>query len=147
MTMSLADLPAGSDAGTMTTNEPSPRNNRPRRRTFSAAYKLRILAAYEQATAPGERGALLRREGLYHSHIKDWKRAHEAGTLTALAPQRTGPAPKTAPDKEAERLARENERLQTELDKAKKSLQILGKAHELLELLSESADSDTRPKK
>lgn len=144
--MSLTDLTTN-DGGTMTTNEPGPRKDRPRRRTFSAAYKLRILTAYEQATAPGQRGALLRREGLYHSHIKDWKAAHQAGTLTALAPKRTGPAPKTTSDKETERLTKENERLQAELDKTKKSLQILGKAHELLELLSESSDSNTKPEK
>lgn len=131
----------------MTTNKPRPRSDRPRRRTFSATYKLRILDAYDQATASGERGALLRREGLYHSHIKDWKAAREAGTLQALTPKRTGPAPKNDTDREAERLQRENERLQAELDKTKKSLQILGKAHELLELLSESADSDTKPAK
>lgn len=146
MTMSLTDLPTN-DGRTMTNDQPGPRNDRPRRRTFSAAYKLRILDAYEQATAPGQRGALLRREGLYHSHIKDWKRAQETGTLNALTPKRTGPTPKTTADKETERLTRENERLKAELDKTKKSLHILGKAHELLELLSESTDSNTEPEK
>lgn len=145
--MSLTDLPASSDAGTMTDDQPGPRSDRPRRRTFSAAYKLRILHAYEKATGTGQRGALLRKEGLYHSHIKDWKAAQEAGTLHALTPQRTGPAPKTSADKETERLTKENERLKAELDKTRKSLQILGKAHELLELLSESSDSAGKPEK
>lgn len=145
--MSLTDLPASSDAGTMTNDQPGPRADRPRRRTFSAAYKLRVLDAYEQATGTGQRGALLRKEGLYHSHIKDWKAARDAGTLQALTPQRAGPAPKTATDKETERLTKENERLKAELDKTRKSLQILGKAHELLELLSESSDSANKPEK
>ena len=108
--MSLTDLPASSDAGTMTNDQHSPRSDRPRRRTFSAAYKLRILDAYEKATG-------------------------------------TGPAPKTSADKETERLTKENERLKAELDKTRKSLQILGKAHELLELLSESSDSANKPEK
>lgn len=145
--MSLTDLPASSDSGSMTEDKPGPRSDRPRRRTFSAAYKLRVLTAYEQATAPGERGALLRKEGLYHSHIKDWKAAQEAGTLNALTPKRTGPTPKNTTDKETERLTKENERLKAELATTKKSLQILGKAHELLELLSEGSDSDTKPEK
>lgn len=134
MTMSLSDM-ADSDSG--------PRSHGPRRRTFSAAYKARILSEYEEAEAGGQRGALLRREGLYYSHIKDWKKARAKGSLEALQPRRSGPAPKTAEAKEAERLAKENARLSAELDKTKKSLEILGKAHELLELLSESTDSST----
>lgn len=145
--MSLTDLPASSDAGTMTNNEPRPRSDQPRRRTFSAAYKLRVLDAYDRATGTGQRGALLREEGLYHSHIKDWKAARDAGTLQSLTPQRTGPTPKTTSHKETERLTKENERLKAELDKTRKSLQILGKAHELLELLSESSDSASKPEK
>src|SRR4051794_24027819 len=53
---------------------------RARRRTFTAKYKLEILAAYD-AAAEGEKGALLRREGLYSSHIVDWRRARDAGAL------------------------------------------------------------------
>src|SRR5512132_614509 len=57
---------------------------RARRRTFTAKYKLEILAAYD-AAADGEKGALLRREGLYSSHVVEWRRAREAGALAALA--------------------------------------------------------------
>ncbi len=50
---------------------------------FTAEYKLRMVAEYDRATEPGERGALLRREGLYHSHIIEWRKARDAGTLVA----------------------------------------------------------------
>src|SRR6187455_1401984 len=56
---------------------------RARRRTFTAKYKLEILAAYDTA-ADGEKGALLRREGLYSSHIVEWRRARDAGALAGL---------------------------------------------------------------
>jgi transposase len=54
---------------------------RPKRRTFTAAYKLSIVEAYDQLSDPGERGALLRREGLYHSHIQKWREARDQGAL------------------------------------------------------------------
>jgi transposase len=59
----------------------SPRADRPKRRTFTAEYKLAIVAEYDALTEPGARGALLRREGLYHSHIIEWRRARDAGVL------------------------------------------------------------------
>src|SRR5512144_2362226 len=69
------------------TERPDPEvPERARRRTFTAQYKLEILAAYE-AAAEGGKGALLRREGLYSSHIVEWRRARDAGALAALAPR------------------------------------------------------------
>ena len=73
---------------------------RARRRTFTAKYKLEILAAYD-AAADGEKGALLRREGLYSSHIVEWRRARDAGALAALAAPR-GRKPR---DKRDEQIA------------------------------------------
>src|SRR5256885_15532750 len=63
------------------------------RRTFSAAEKLRILNEADACTQPGQIGALLRREGLYSSHLVKWRRVRAAGQLQALAPQLRGPKP------------------------------------------------------
>ena len=56
-----------------------PRADRPKRRTFTPAYKLAIVEQYDQLADARERGALLRREGLYHSHIQQWREAHREG--------------------------------------------------------------------
>jgi transposase-like protein len=145
VTLSVADLRA--DDGVVGKKK-GPRADRPKRRVFSPEYKLAIVEEWEQLTEPGARGALLRREGLYHSHIQDWKRLRDAGSLNALAARPTGPKPRRSEaDKANEKLAAENARLADELARTKKALAIMGKAHELLELLSESADSDTEPGK
>ena len=120
-----------------------PRSNQPKRRTFSAEYKLAMVAEYDAATEPGAKGALLRREGLYSSHIIEWRRARDAGALAGVADKPRKPARSDA-DREAERLRADNERLRAELAKTKAALDVVGKAHALLELLSESADTDPR---
>jgi transposase len=66
-------------------------SNRPRRRTFTAADKQRILAATDHAAETGGIGAILRREGLYSSQLTDWRRQRDAGAFGALAPARRGP--------------------------------------------------------
>jgi transposase len=66
-------------------------SNRPRRRTFTAADKLRILAATDRALETGGVGAVLRREGVYSSTLCVWRRQRDAGTLVALTPSRRGP--------------------------------------------------------
>ena len=104
-----------------------------------------MVEEYDRLTEPGAKGALLRREGLYHSHLIEWRRARDAGALNALAARPSGPSGKSPDQKEAERLRRENERLVRELAKQKAALEIMGKAHALLELLSESADTDAPP--
>ena len=71
---------------------PSPElSDRPRRRTFTAQDKLRILAETDRATATGGIGAILRREGLYSSALTDWRRQRDAGAFTALVPGKRGP--------------------------------------------------------
>jgi len=124
--------------------DPAPR---PSRRSFSADYKLAIVAEYEQAPS-GEKGAVLRREGLYSSHIIEWTRARDAGVLTAGG----RPAARTAQERrksaeqiELEKLRRKNAKLEAELAKTRLALDIVGKAHALLEELSESADTQTPP--
>ena len=103
------------------------------RRQFSAAYKLRIL--HEAATCPvGALGALLRREGLYSSHLVLWRRQRARGELAALAPRRRGrPAP--APEaQEVARLRRENERLARQLAAAETVIEVQRKVSALLGL-------------
>jgi transposase-like protein len=115
---------------------------RPTRRTFSAEQKLEILAAYDAATEPGAKGALLRREGIYSSQITEWRKAREAGSLAALSGK---PKSRRSPDqREVERLRHKNERLEAELAKTRTALDIVGKAHALLEMLSESADTEEK---
>lgn len=94
---------------------------------------------YDAADAEG-RGALLRREGLYTSHISEWRKARDRGSLT-------GPAARTrksAEQAELDKLRRRNEKLEAELAKTRLALEITGKAHALLELLSESADDEQK---
>ena len=121
----------------------TPRAERPRRRAFTAQYKLQILAEYDALAEPGAKGALLRREGLYSSHLVEWRRVRVAGALAGLTTA-SRPAKRTPEQVENDRLRRENERLSRELSQTRTALQIVGKAHALLETLSESADFDKR---
>jgi transposase-like protein len=124
-------------------DDPAPK---PTRRTFTAEYKARILAEYE-AAPDGERGAVLRRERLYHSHIIDWRAARDAGALAALHDARTSTrrSKKSPEAAELEKLRRHNAKLSDELARTKTALEITGKAHALLEMLSASADTDPTP--
>jgi transposase-like protein len=124
-----------------------PRSGRPKRRTFTAAYKARIVREYDQVAGPGERGALLRREGLYTSHISQWRNSRDTGAENGLAEKPAGRPARSAADAENERLRKENEKLAAELARTKAALEVVGKAHALLELLSESADSEKKPRK
>ena len=91
-----------------------------KRRTFTAAYKLRILAEADAAAAqPGAIGALQRREGLYCSHLVTWRRERQAGMLQGLTPRQRGPKSKRNPQtEELQQLRRENQRLTEQLRKA-----------------------------
>ena len=131
-------------------SDPAPK---PSRRVFSPAYKLAMVAAYESA-ANGEKGALLRREGLYSSHILEWTRARDAGLLgkpdgweTGSRTPSAGRQKKSSEQLELEKLRRQNEKLQADLKKTRMALDIMGKAHALLEELSESADDQNPPRK
>lgn len=115
---------------------------RARRRTFTAKYKLEVLAAYD-AAADGEKGAVLRREGLYSSHITEWRKARDAGALAALA----APRGRKRRDPAAEQIVRlqaEKQQLEQELAKTRAVVDVQAKLHALLETLSESADIDPR---
>lgn len=125
------------------TRRPDPEvPERARRRTFTAKYKLEVLTAYD-AAPDGEKGAVLRREGLYSSHIVDWRRARDAGALAALAT----PRGRKQRDPQAERIARleaEKQQLERELAKARFVVDVQAKLQALLETLSESADTEPR---
>jgi transposase-like protein len=118
---------------------------RPKRRRFTAEYKAEILTEYDSwPKGSEERGAILRREGLYSSHLSEWRRQSEAGAREGLA--RKSKKRRSAEEIELERLRRQNERLSAELEKTKTALEITGKVHALLEQLSESAERDPRSK-
>ena len=116
---------------------------RPHRRIFTAAYKLAVLPEYEGAGAAGARGAILRREGLYTSHITEWRRARAAGVMDGLA-GKPRPRASTAEQAELVRLRRRAERAETDLAKARLVIDIQGKASELLGRLLAEGDEDKR---
>lgn len=108
-----------------------------RRRTSTAAFKLRLLREVEARQAAGQEiGSVLRRERLYSSTISEWRAARERGELEGLEPQERGPKPE--PDREAraevERLRRENERLQKRLEQAELIIEVQKKVSRLLGL-------------
>jgi len=117
---------------------------RPRRRRFSAEYKLAIVREADACTRPGEIGALLRREGLYSSHLVEWRRARDAGALGALERPR-GRKPANPLEAENAELRRRAERAEAELDKAKRVIEIQGNVSALLEQMlgTEGADAST----
>ena len=82
-------------AGRLAARADGPRSSQPRRRTFTAAYKLAMIEKYDAATGPGAKGALLRGEGLYDSHISYWRKARDSGALKSSAAA-TGAVPGVA---------------------------------------------------
>jgi transposase len=112
---------------------------RARRRSFTAQYKLEVLAAYD-AAGPGEKGAILRREGLYSSHIVDWRRSRDSGLLAGPARPRGRPAADPR-DAQIARLRKEKAQLEQELAKARFVVDVQAKLQALLETISKSADT------
>ena len=106
------------------------------RRSFSAAYKLRIVEEADQCTERGQIGALLRREGLYSSQLATWRRLRDKGGLQALAPKTRGRrASQDAREVEIAALRRENERLHKQLEQAEL---IIGAQKKLAEALEQT---------
>lgn len=123
------------------TDQPDPAA-KPTRRSFTPEYKAAIVAEYDALPKGGpERGALLRREGLYSSHISEWRKQAAAGALEGLAAKRRR-GRRSKEEVELDKLRARNAKLEKELEKTKLALEITGKAHALLELISESADTD-----
>ena len=118
---------------------------RPRRRKFSAEYKLRILREAERAKDSGQLGALLRREGLYTSNLTTWRRQFERGALAGLAPQKRGKKakPVDARDTRIRELERDNERLRKRLEQAETIIEVQKKVSALLGTSSPGAGNET----
>lgn len=144
MTLTTASVNGRAQTGGVTDDEINPAA-RPTRRTFTAEYKAEILAEYDRwPKGSEERGAILRREGLYSSHISEWRKQAAAGARQGLA--RKSKKRRSAEEVELGRLRRQNERLAAELKRTQTALEITGKVHALLEQLSESADTEPKSK-
>ncbi|MGH3631677.1 MAG: hypothetical protein ACRDRL_30100 [Sciscionella sp.] len=103
----------------------------------------------ERRSTNGEKGAILRREGLYSSHVIEWTRARDAGVLTGQPADPATPSKRTkksAEQVELEKLRRRNAKLESDLATTRIALDIMGKAHAFLEGLSESAENDEPPR-
>jgi transposase-like protein len=108
-----------------------------KRRKFSAEYKVRILEEADRCTERGEIGALLRREGLYSSHLSTWRRQRDRGILSGLSPKKRGRKGKDDLEKELAALRRENKRLQARLEEAEMIIDVQKKLSRLLGLATE----------
>jgi transposase len=118
-----------------------------KRRTFTAEYKLRILAEADAAAAqPGAIGALQRRESLYSSHLVTWRRERQTGILKGLTPHKRGPKSKRNPqEEEMRKLRRENQRLTEQLRKAEIVIDVQKKVGALLGWPLPQADPEEKP--
>jgi transposase len=142
-------------AGKIVAPQPPPTPPRPnpevvvdaKRRSFTAEYKLRILAEADAAAAqPGAIGALQRREGLYSSHLVTWRRERQAGMLKGLTPHKRGPKSKRNPlEEDNQKLRRENQRLTEELRKAAIVIDVQKKVGALLGWPLPKADPEEQP--
>jgi transposase len=147
-----AAVGAGTEEGRRPTVVPAPTaanpelSDRPKRRTFTAGEKLRILEETDRAAGTGDIGAVLRHEGLYSSTLTDWRRQREAGALGALTPARRGPKA-SEPNPLAAELAkaqRENARLQQRLERAEAIIDLQKKLSDLLGIPLAPTDSGDR---
>jgi len=114
------------------------------RRRFTAAEKLRVLREADRCTKPGELSALLRREGLYSSHLSAWREARRRGELAGLTPRARGPKPKPVDprDRKLAEQAREITRLQARLERAEGLIAVQKKVSQLLGIPLESDGKD-----
>ena len=139
MTMTSTPLTTRVHDGAVADDDPAAR---PRRRAFTAEYKLAILEQYDRLDEPGAKGALLRREGLYSSLLSDWRRPRDRGARAALATS-PGRPPAHPLEQEVARLRREQARLTKELAKARRVIEVQGKLSALLETLATGSEGPT----
>jgi transposase-like protein len=124
---------------------PSPEvSEKPVRRRFTAEYKLRILAEADACLESGKLGELLRREGLYSSHLTTWRRQRDEGVLAGLTPKRRGRKAKAKSplSDENEQLRRENQRLKEQLRQAELIIDVQKKVSEMLNIPLKTPDSE-----
>jgi transposase len=120
---------------------------RARRRKFTAAYKLRILREAATATKPGEIAAMLRREGLYTSHLTSWRKQQDAGALAGLEPRKRGPSGPSPEQVELRAVRARLERTEADLVTARRVIEVQGNVSALLEdLLAPKGALDTQPR-
>ena len=120
-------------------------SEKPKRRRFSPEYKLRVLREADSCKNPGEIGALLRREGLYSSHLTAWRKQRDEGALKALTRARGRKKPNPL-EAENAKLRRRAERAETELVKARKVIEVQGNVSALLdELLRDGVEVRSGP--
>jgi transposase-like protein len=117
---------------------------KPVRRRFTAEYKLRILAEADACSESGMLGELLRREGLYSSHLTTWRRQRDEGVLAGLTPKRRGrkAKPKNPLADENEQLRRENQRLKDQLRQAELIIDVQKKVSEMLNIPLKTPDGE-----
>lgn len=106
--------------------------SRATRRRFTAKYKASILREAERCTESGSLGAMLRREGLYSSHLANWRKQEAAQGRAGLAPKRRGPKPKPQPSARERQLEREKRALKKRLARAEAIIEFQKKVHALL---------------
>ncbi len=114
-----------------------------KRRRFPAAYKLRILQEVDQAVDPGQTGAILRREGIYSSHLTTWNRQREQGLIDALSPKKRGKRARKL-NAQAQRIAeleREAEDLRQRIRQAERIIEVQKKISEIFNLPAQSLRS------
>lgn len=116
------------------------------RRRFTAEYKESILDAADRASSPGEVGALLRREGLYSSHLRIWRQQRASGVLGGRKRGRPGRGKKDARDLELESLQRANEALTEKLRQAELIIEVQKKISEMINL-RRTGGTDSTPQK
>jgi hypothetical protein len=117
---------------------------KPVRRRFAVQYKVRILAEADACTETGQLGELLRREGLYWSHLSNWRRQRDEGVLAGLTPKRRGrrSKPKSLLANENEHLQRENHRLKEKLRQAELIIDVQKKVSEMLSIPLKSPEGE-----
>ena|SRR5579862_4237687 len=154
-TMNGTARPATEDTGIidsvlgdiMTGGRGAPRPNpevsaRAKRRTYTADYKLKVLGEADAARGSGEIGAVLRKHGLYSSHLTKWRKERRSGMLEGLSPQKRGPKSKSSPlTAENQKLRRENEQLTDRLRKAEIVIDVQKKVAMLLGIPIAAADA------
>lgn len=122
--------------------DPAPK---PVRRTYTAEYKARVLAEYE-AARHGEKSAVLRREGIYQTLVAEWAKARDAAAAgQSYRRERKSRSKNSSTAGRAVKLEAENARLTRQLERTQAALDVMGKAHRLLELLSESSSDTSLP--
>ena len=142
---STLGLTEGTTANASTRPKPNPEVVEvPRRRRFTAEYKLRIVREAEACRGEGQIGALLRREGLYASHLVTWRRAYARVGEAGMKAQKRGPKAqeKNPLEKRVAELERENRRLQTRVEKQEAIIDFQKKVHELLGIPLKNLESN-----